>query len=194
MGIGTRVPAERGPSEGARVPPSGAASGEGGQWNDHAAPRGTPRGRRCGDPVPAKSPLDGIGEGPRGAGDSTAEPRRAGREGGEPRTGVRDSGGGLRRSRGVDRGTGGVSRARTSTDERFVCKPPGRNGEDLRRSRGLRHPARGCGASGTGIDSSGAVERCVGGPTRSKGKFLCRTQKDHGGGGKRGSVPGSDFD
>src|SRR5438309_924843 len=86
-----------------------------------AAARGTPRSRRCGDPVPAKNPLDGIGEGPRGAGDSTAEPRRAGREGGEPRTGVRGSGGGLRRSRGVDRGTGGVSRARTSTDERFVC-------------------------------------------------------------------------
>src|SRR5439155_10871935 len=89
MGAGTGVPTKWGPSEGTRIPPSGAAGREGGERHDHAAPRGTPDRRGCGDPVPAKSSHDGIGEGPRGAGDPATEPGGEDREDGGPRTGFR---------------------------------------------------------------------------------------------------------
>src|SRR2546429_8464988 len=101
MGAGTRVPTERRPSEGTRIPPSGAASREGGERHDHAAPRGTADRRGCGDPVATKGSHDGIGEGPRGAGDPTAEPDGEDREGGGPRTGFRGPGDVPRPSRGA---------------------------------------------------------------------------------------------
>src|SRR3989440_5080315 len=125
MGAGARVPTERRASEGTRIPPSGAASSEGGERHDHAAPRGTPDRRGCGDPVPTKSAHDGIGEGPRGAGDPTAEPDGEDREGGGPRAGFRGSAGGPPPSGGVDRDAGGIPRAGAPTDERSVCEPPG---------------------------------------------------------------------
>src|SRR6059058_4104122 len=165
MGAGTGVPTEWSTSEGTRIPPSGAAGREGGERHDHAAPRGTPDRRGCGDPVPAKSAHDGIGEGPRGAGNPTAEPDGEDREGGGPRTGFRGSAGVPRRSGDVDRGAGGIPRAGAPADERSVCEPPGGNGEDLRSTRSLRHPTRRCRTPGARVDPPRAGEWRGGRPT-----------------------------
>src|SRR5207244_4032254 len=146
------VPTEWSASEGTRIPPSGTASREGGERHDYATPRGTPYRRGCGDPVPAKSAHDGIGEGPRGAGNPTAEPDGEDREDGGPRTRFRGSAGVPRRSGGVDLGARGIPRAGAPADERSVREPPGGNGKDLRRTRSLRHPTRRCRTPGARVN------------------------------------------
>src|SRR3989441_318899 len=99
-----------------------------------------------------------IQEGPRGAGDPTAEPDGEDREGGGPRAGFRGSAGVPRRSGGVDRDARGIPRAGAPTDERSVCEPPGGNGEDLRSAGSLRHPTRRCRTPGARVNPPRAGE------------------------------------